>query len=366
MNLNLLRRKYRILFLIGVTGGIYLCFQIFSMKVLNLAGQRESRSQALRSGKVFDDFPDVVDSQVVERPVDYGQVESKNDLNKDKGIVQRNPDTQSEHFKLVLGTLVSMSEDYKPVDGMFRCLQSKELFPYSAVNDDYCDCSDSTDEPGTSACPHSKFYCTFQPPDMSVMYLPGSRVNDGVCDCCDGSDEWGGVKVSSGVHFTGKKFSGTLKHTPCNNTCNNVMELSKEDAKIRALGKKIKQMYLEAGRSINNPELYGPGSVFFKLSQACYEFDMEEYKYKLCPFRSATQQKHHATGTNIGSHPVWRARLPGHYELKMDRGDASRCPLGQTRNTVILFICGLTDKIVEVTENERCAYHMRFATPAAC
>lgn len=49
----------------------------------------------------------------------------------------------------------------------------------SAVNDDYCDCPDGTDEPGTSACPNGVYYCE------NKGFVPGvirsSRVNDGVC-----------------------------------------------------------------------------------------------------------------------------------------------------------------------------------------
>ena len=40
------------------------------------------------------------------------------------------------------------------IQGKFQCLQSKELIEKDLVNDDYCDCSDGSDEPSTSACSH--------------------------------------------------------------------------------------------------------------------------------------------------------------------------------------------------------------------
>lgn len=63
--------------------------------------------------------------------------------------------------------------------------------PFSAINDDFCDCEDGSDEPGTSACAGQKetlFYCSNVGSDAAYVYT--SRVNDGICDCCDGSDEW--------------------------------------------------------------------------------------------------------------------------------------------------------------------------------
>lgn len=77
-------------------------------------------------------------------------------------------------------------------DKKFKCLSDHAVIDFSQVNDDYCDCSDGSDEPGTAACSSGRFYC----PQKSLRtpgYVPSSRVNDGICDCCDGSDEWQGV-----------------------------------------------------------------------------------------------------------------------------------------------------------------------------
>lgn len=225
--------------------------------------------------------------------------------------------------QILRGIHITQVEEYKPdSEGMFQCRHSKKLIPYSSVNDDYCDCDDSSDEPGTSACPDSRFYCTFQNPDSEPSYILGSRVNDGVCDCCDGSDEWAGISVFSGVQLTGKRIKGTLTHAPCTDTCMAVRKMNEEDAQIRALGKRLKQTYLNKARGISNPEnLYGPNGVFYMLSQDCFEFDAPEYKYRLCPFKSVTQQKFPEAAVSIGKTPVWKTRLPGHFVLKMDRGD---------------------------------------------
>uniref|UniRef100_A0A0D9UZM4 Glucosidase 2 subunit beta n=1 Tax=Leersia perrieri TaxID=77586 RepID=A0A0D9UZM4_9ORYZ len=72
--------------------------------------------------------------------------------------------------------------------GVIKCRDGSGRFTRDKLNDDFCDCPDGTDEPGTSACPEGKFYC--QNAGHSPITIFSSRVNDGICDCCDGSDEY--------------------------------------------------------------------------------------------------------------------------------------------------------------------------------
>lgn len=82
-------------------------------------------------------------------------------------------------------------------DGRFACreeaadkmdLEMPRTLEASAVNDNYCDCADGSDEPGTPACgAKGRFFCKNE--GSVPQILPATLVGDGVCDCCDGSDE---------------------------------------------------------------------------------------------------------------------------------------------------------------------------------
>lgn len=106
----------------------------------------------------------------------------------------------------------SNASSYQPNQlGFFACFDGELSISWASVNDDYCDCPDGSDEPGTGACPNTRFYCAGE-----NRYLPSSRINDGICDCCDGSDEWKKETVREDVL---QKHNFDIKYVPCVNFC---------------------------------------------------------------------------------------------------------------------------------------------------
>ncbi|KAG5890550.1 hypothetical protein JTB14_028301 [Gonioctena quinquepunctata] len=121
------------------------------------------------------------------------------------------------HPILIRGTHKQQARFYEPSRGnTFLCIHSSEVINFKKVNDDYCDCMDGSDEPGTNACPNGIFYCFNQ--TRIPKSIGSHKVNDGICDCCDGSDEWKNDRKLK--YFNDKTVKKLYRHhPPCPNTC---------------------------------------------------------------------------------------------------------------------------------------------------
>ncbi|XP_076307744.1 uncharacterized protein LOC143223544 [Tachypleus tridentatus] len=233
-----LYRRKRFVGLIAGVGSVFLLYQFWLSIELSRRRNHIVKLHNIVSSKPYqkvDAVNDVINEGIKDGEKKYQQ---SNQYKKNSNLLQQSVEFQKKYSKdlnqaqhlekinhpSVLGVLASQQKLYLPNQkGMFQCIQDKTEIPFDHVNDDFCDCLDGSDEPGTSACVNSRFYCTFQPIHYEgSLVIVSSRVNDGICDCCDGSDEWLGKKPPFHVQISeSNQVRLGVYQVPCQNHCPN-------------------------------------------------------------------------------------------------------------------------------------------------
>lgn len=279
--------------------------------------------------------------------------------------------------KYLIGVHPERRSHYEPLSSgkNFNCLDGSGSIPGELVNDDYCDCRDASDEPGTAACPHGRFFC--QNEGYIQRLIPSAWVNDGQCDCCDASDEYNSTKKT------------------CENTCGVLGEVYRREQErfkeIADQGSAIRSQYKEQAKlkKEQNQQLldqyrreltdkenaikkleeelnfdFGPSNVFLPMKGKCFNYQEHEYSYTLCPFERATQQSINIQ-TELGGWAGWAGPSENPYSKQKYEGGLT-CWNGPSRSAVVNIECGSEDKITSVVEPAKCEYVFNFITPAAC
>lgn len=111
---------------------------------------------------------------------------------------------------------------------------------------------------------------------------------------------------------------------------------------------------------------HGPEDEFVALDGQCFEFDHSEYTYTLCMFARTTQRsKSGGSDVNLGTWQDWKDVEGANYATMKYTGGLT-CWNGPARSTIVNLSCGTENKIVSVTEPNKCEYSFDFVTPAVC
>eukprot|EP01043_Picozoa_sp_COSAG02_P055212 COSAG02_NODE_6368_length_3621_cov_1.933844_6_plen_340_part_00 len=254
-------------------------------------------------------------------------------------------------------------------EGIYTCDGGARKLAKNQVNDDFCDCDDGTDEPGTAACAlvdgQASFFCRNDGFPSATVFA--SHVNDGVCDCCDGSDEW-----NSGA--------------TCSNTCAAAAAASGDDARKEAaldpvkmrLGALARKSFVagaraarESGELFDEPGVFGSDDAYYALKGQCYDIVSGVFTYTVCPFGKSFQSemRKKTKEWEAGKHEILIGNWAGFDSAEphtMIFSGGEKCSDTLSRSLRVAVTCGSETKITSEQEPSVCQYTMRMQSPAAC
>ncbi len=105
----------------------------------------------------------------------------------------------------------------------------------------------------------------------------------------------------------------------------------------------------------------GPNNEFASMIDKCFEYEDREYVYKLCPFdRTVQKSKSNHGETSIGNWKSWGDDDSNKKYLTMKFENGLACWNGPQRSTRVLVSCGIENKLVAVSEPNRCEVMLFF------
>jgi len=105
-----------------------------------------------------------------------------------------------------------------------------------------------------------------------------------------------------------------------------------------------------------------------RLLGRCFKTTVKNYKYDFCPFANLTQ---HEIGTTWNPYHgvlgVWQGwEIKNNTFVAMEFKDGDSCGTDLLRSARIIFQCGNSSQILNVTEPKRCQYLVNLQTPLVC
>ncbi|CAL1599219.1 unnamed protein product [Knipowitschia caucasica] len=104
-----------------------------------------------------------------------------------------------------------------------------------------------------------------------------------------------------------------------------------------------------------------------QLAGKCFSLIETTYKYEFCPFHNITQHEQtfslNAYSGILGIWHEWEIINNSFTGMWMREGD--ECWTAN-RETKVIFVCGLSNKVAQVSEPTTCMYSLTFETPLVC
>jgi hypothetical protein len=120
----------------------------------------------------------------------------------------------------------------------------------------------------------------------------------------------------------------------------------------------------ELTKDLTSTTSYGVDNEFLTLKDKCIKQMFQGYNYELCLFKNA-----HQGTTSLGNwdeHMWSRNEFGSSKTLRAKFTNGQRCYNGPSRSMEVELVCGVEDKILDISEPSVCEYKAMFSTPAAC